>query len=147
MRAGLVSWDLERGDYAGAAVARQAFVAHLRVRAVWNADYDAAEVIFGELVANAVTHARTKAIAEVWFDEWAHLHVRDDGGACTQKPIAAAPQHVESGRGLYMVRALARALRIESTDDGWLVTVELPVRAKSAVALGSGSRVPVRRHG
>lgn len=129
----VVSWTLERGDYCGAAVARKEFIAHLRVRAASNADYEAAEVIFGELIANAVTHARSEAIARVWFNGWAHLCVRDDGGPSAHGTITAAQAHAESGRGLYMVKALARALRIEETAAGWTVSVELPVQANNSV--------------
>jgi len=125
------TWSLGRGAHNAAAVARTEFIAHLRLCAALNADYNAAELIFGELVANAVTHARERAIVRLWFDDWAHLSVRDDSGSFGQRPIAPAPAHVESGRGLYIVKALARELNIEGTDAGWIVTAQLPVQCKS----------------
>lgn len=125
------TWSLRRGAHSAATVARKEFIAHLRLCSALNADYDAADLIFGELVANALIHARNQAIVRLWFDEWAHLSVRDDGGAFVERPITPAPAHVEGGRGLYIVKALARELNIEGTGAGWIVTAKLPVQAKS----------------
>jgi len=128
--AGWAIWTLKCGAYSEAAVARKEFIAHLRQGAAANADYSAAELIFGELVANALTHARVRAVIRLWFNDWAHLSVHDDGGGFTERAITPAPANVESGRGLYIVKALARAMRIEGTGTGWIVTAELPVQAK-----------------
>ncbi|MBC5801108.1 MAG: ATP-binding protein [Candidatus Eremiobacteraeota bacterium] len=131
MAAGWATWTLKRGAFTEAAVARKEFVAHLRQGAATDADYSAAELIFGELVANALTHARVRAVVRLWFNDWAHLSVHDDGGSFAERVITPAALEAQSGRGLYIVKALARAMRIEGTGTGWVVTAELPVAAKS----------------
>ncbi len=80
-------------------------------------DVPAAELVFGELVGNAVRHA--PGIIEVeltWDDDTTPvLHVIDDGPGyvpCTDLP----DQHAESGRGLYIVAQLTREFTVTQRE-------------------------------
>jgi PAS domain S-box-containing protein len=92
------------------------------------------ELVFGELFSNVVRHApgpvdvRAAATAK-----GAEIVVIDRGDGC---PGAGGPadQFAESGRGLYLVRALADDVRIEPSARGTRITVAFyrPAEARSA---------------
>nr|MDQ6941246.1 ATP-binding protein [Candidatus Eremiobacteraeota bacterium] len=76
-------------------------------------DVPAAELVFGELVGNAVRHAPGVVEVELtWDDDTTPvLHVIDDGPGyvpCTDLP----DQNAESGRGLYIVAQLTREFTV-----------------------------------
>jgi len=72
-------------------------------------DVEAAELVLGELVGNAVRHAPGHVDVELTWDDPAApvLHVVDDGpGYAPQTRLP--PFESESGRGLYLVQTLTR---------------------------------------
>jgi PAS domain S-box-containing protein len=77
-----------------------------------NVDLPAAELVFGELVGNAVRHAPGFVDVELtWEDDTPVLHVIDDGPGYV--PRTDLPdQDAESGRGLYIVAALTREFTV-----------------------------------
>ncbi len=123
------TWGLRRGAHSAATVARKEFIAHLKL---CSALIRCSGADLRGTRSDALIHARNQAIVRLWFDEWAYLSVRDDGGASVERAITPAPAHVEGGRGLYIVQALARELNIEGTGAGWIVTAKLPVQAKAS---------------
>ena len=100
-------------------------------------DMDAAELIYGELVANTVRYARGDVEVRL---EHADSHapvliVRDHGpgiGGADARP--QAEPMAESGRGLAIVGQLARHVAVEPAEGGGtVVRATLPVTARGAV--------------
>ena len=81
-------------------------------------DIPAAELVFGELVGNAVRHAPGSIDVELTWDDAATpvLHVIDDGPGYTTKADLPSPD-AESGRGLYIVEQLSRAFTVTKLPD------------------------------
>jgi PAS domain S-box-containing protein len=79
----------------------------------------AGELVFGELIANAVRHAPggLRVIAETAGDGIARLTVEDSGYGFTPTDNDIDPLE-ESGRGLSLVRAVADDVKIEPTSRG-----------------------------
>lgn len=125
-------WAFESPDAQHAVAERGSFVLHLRERSHGPAsDLDAAQLIFGELVANVVRHAPGPIRIEVeWTaDRRARLMVRDSGPGFEAR--FSGPEHPldESGRGLFIVAALAESIAVDCDATGTTVTAILPVRA------------------
>jgi len=94
-------------------------------------DLDAAELVVGELIANAVIHgAPPFGICIDWHDDPPILCVVDRGPG--MRPLYPAPDpQSEGGRGLLLVRALAGDVVVDAADgerSGTRVVVALPVR-------------------
>jgi anti-sigma regulatory factor (Ser/Thr protein kinase) len=108
---------------------RREFMALLRAHGT--GDFDAAELVYGELVGNAVRHAPGRILVRLlWDDDGPTLLVHDEGESFRPK-TARLPDDplAESGRGLYIVNALALDFRIEDVvGDGNQVLARLPVR-------------------
>ena len=125
-------WSFVGDRIADAAGARTDIRGFLETQADANAsDLDSAELVVGELIANAVTHgAPPFGICIDWHDDPPILCVVDRGPG--MRPVYAAPEpHSECGRGLLLVRALAGDVVVDSSRDegsGTRVVVALPVR-------------------
>jgi anti-sigma regulatory factor (Ser/Thr protein kinase) len=95
-------------------------------------DLDAAELVVGELVANAVRHgAPPFGVCIDWHDDPPTLCVVDRGRG--MRPVYPAPDlDSESGRGLLLVRAMAGEVVVDSASerDGTRVVVALPVHRR-----------------
>jgi anti-sigma regulatory factor (Ser/Thr protein kinase) len=96
-----------------------------------HSDLDAAELVVGELVANAVRHgAPPFGICIDWHGDEPVLCVVDRGRG--MKPVYPAPgPQSERGRGLLLVRALAGDVLVDTAAEersGTRVVVVLPVR-------------------
>jgi anti-sigma regulatory factor (Ser/Thr protein kinase) len=96
-------------------------------------DLDAAELVVGELIANAVRHgAPPFGICIDWHDDPPMLCVVDRGPG--MRPVYPAPgPNSERGRGLLLVRALAGDVVVDSANedrDGTRVVVALPVHRR-----------------
>jgi anti-sigma regulatory factor (Ser/Thr protein kinase) len=129
-RSDAVSWDVDASDPSSAAAVRTQFVAFLSRFVAADADLFPAELILGELLANAVGHAPGPVHVELaWRGNEPVLTVRDNGRGF--QPRAQLPEDVfsESGRGLYLISAFARsvtsATRLEGGTD---VCVVLPFK-------------------
>jgi anti-sigma regulatory factor (Ser/Thr protein kinase) len=100
---------------------------------VASSDLDGAELVVGELVANAVLHgAPPFGVCVDWTDDPPVLCVVDRGAGMS--PVYPAPgPDSETGRGLLIVRALAGELTIDTTAapaTGTRVVVSLPVHRR-----------------
>lgn len=134
-----VSWKLNAdrsgfrfgiADAALASNARLIFRSYLAVHATGDSDVDAAEMIFGELVANVARHAPGRIdVRLVWIDNRAVLEIRDQGSGF-DFAVALPDGDAESTRGLYIVSVLGENLSHTVDADGNRVFVELPVKRR-----------------
>jgi anti-sigma regulatory factor (Ser/Thr protein kinase) len=119
-------WLIGAGDWLATTRARRDCVAFLRHAAAPATDIAAAELIFGELVGNAVRHARTRVIVEACAGDAPQLCVRNDGTARAFAPRSAR-EDAEHGRGLFIVSRIAPELRIDRDAGDIVITALLPV--------------------
>jgi len=86
-----------------------------------------AELIFGELLGNVVRHAPGPVEISLFRSrDGALLHVLDSGTAFELSEQLPADLLSERGRGLYIVRCLARSLKVEHVFNcGNHISVEL----------------------
>ena len=129
-RSDAVSWDVDASDPSSAAAVRTQFTSFLGRFLEADADLFPAELILGELLANAVEHAPGPVHVELaWRGDAPFLIVRDNGGGF--QPRARLPDDLfsESGRGLFLVSAFATSVtsttRLEGGTD---VCVVLPFK-------------------
>lgn len=122
-------WDFDSRDARSALLARREFVALLRREAAPTSDVDAAEIVFGELVGNAVRHApgRIRVVVH-WKGISLVLCVRDSGERFDVDRRLPNDPLCEGLRGLYLVQRLSRRLAVlPIPGDGKIVTAVLPV--------------------
>jgi serine phosphatase RsbU (regulator of sigma subunit)/anti-sigma regulatory factor (Ser/Thr protein kinase) len=128
-RSDAVSWDVDAADASSAAAVRTQFTAFLSRFVDAGADLFPAELILGELLANAVEHAPGPVHVELaWRGDEPFLTVRDNGRGF--QPRARLPEDVfsESGRGLFLVSAFATSVTsVTRLEGGTDVCVVLPL--------------------
>jgi PAS domain S-box-containing protein len=111
-------WSFAAEDARAAADARSHFAEFLRSRTSDEESVAQAEVVFGELLGNVVKHAPGPVEIQLFSDDrGAFLHVIDSG-----PPFDFAnrlPKDVlsERGRGLFIVRHIARAVTVEHVPN------------------------------
>jgi serine phosphatase RsbU (regulator of sigma subunit)/PAS domain-containing protein/anti-sigma regulatory factor (Ser/Thr protein kinase) len=110
-----------------------------RAATTWLADRgvptDDASLVLGELLANAVEHARTTVELTVGLTaEGVVVDVRDDGPGVTAVPAQRAPDDAEEGRGLHIVRALSKDVTVRGTSAGSVVRAVLDASRRLAAA-------------
>ena len=126
-----VVWEVE--DEARHVLAcRRAFRSRLLMLLDHKCDVDAAELIYGELVANTVRYANEGAVEaalEIHDGDAPVLVVRDRGPglrACPWTP--RRDPYAESGRGLGLVELLARDVQVDDArGGGTVIRATLPV--------------------
>lgn len=111
-RAWTMRWRFDPRDWRRAYDVRETVVEALQLHGR-DVDIPAAELVFGELIGNAVRHAPGPIDVELTIDDPGRpvLHVIDDGpgyATCTRLPATDA----ESGRGLYLVSTLTREFTV-----------------------------------
>ncbi len=119
--------------------ARRAFRERLVALTVPSSDVDAAELIYGELVANTVRHANEGAVEaalEMHDGDAPILVVRDHGPGLRVHPWAPhRDPYAESGRGLGLVELLASDVAVDTPDDGGtVIRATLPVKPREELA-------------
>jgi serine phosphatase RsbU (regulator of sigma subunit)/anti-sigma regulatory factor (Ser/Thr protein kinase) len=123
-------WAFDVGDSAAAYAIKRDFVTAVRSEYGDAADVNACEIIFSELVGNALRYAPGRLSLGLSVDPrgvW--LHVMDDGPGFDGLPSLPADLWSESGRGLFLVGALAKDLEIQRLPAyGTYVKVLLPTR-------------------
>ncbi len=129
---GTTEWSLVTEDAREATRARIAIRGFLALEAdAARSDLDAAELIVGELVANVIRHAPGAISINVsWKGHEAILVVKDRGPGVPA--VRRAPnENATSGRGLFLIQALARAVEIDAQPGrGSRVIVHLPVHRR-----------------
>jgi len=127
----LERWSFAAENAKAAQDARQEFRRYLKRLAASSDEIAQAEIIFGELVANVVRHAPGAIEIEVdWTGRFPDLHVIDRGTGF--KHMRALPELLsESGRGLFLVRRLARRFEVERIPGfGNHIVVQLPTERR-----------------
>ena len=123
-------WSFTAEDARLATGMREAFCAYLRSRGAVDAEFSAAELIFGELVGNVVRHAPGPIeIMVEWVDERAVLTVSDRGSGFVPKTDPQLPDVLsESGRGWFLLHAYGEGTSVRArAGGGSSVSVILPV--------------------
>ncbi len=114
-------WGFAKHDYDAARVHRKDFRALLQER-YGSSDFTPHELVFGELVANAIRHGDDPIEAVVIFnaDRTVELDVKNAGrcreGQCFRPDLSRISRPAPTatgGRGLEIVRALADTFEIE----------------------------------
>ena len=118
---------------------RRAFRDRLASLAEPPSDIDAAELIYGELVANTLRYANEGAVEaalEVHDGDATVLTVRDHGPGLRVQPWAPhRDPYAESGRGLGLVELLARDVDVGTAEDGGtVIRATLPVKPREYAA-------------
>ena len=122
-------WSFQCEDARRAENVREHFLNFLHTFAADRSDFSAAELIFGELIANVVRYAPGRvAIRVEWHNESPVLHVQDHGAGFEPKFTLPEDPLAETGRGLFLVQALGKQVNVASTQGrGTTVSVVLPV--------------------
>jgi anti-sigma regulatory factor (Ser/Thr protein kinase) len=118
---------------------RREFRDRLAALAEHPSDIDAAELIYGELVANTVryaNHGAVEAALEVHDGDATVLTVRDHGPGLNVQPWAPhRDPYAESGRGLGLVELLAREVDVGPAEGGGtVIRATLPVTPRDWAA-------------
>ncbi len=132
LRTGLASWALDARIEKSARRVKRALLWHLGEIAGNLADLSQSEIIISELLGNVARH--TPGPAEVtleWKEGRAILRVYDRGPRfAPSAPTADAIDVLsESGRGIFLLRAMSREFSVEWLGSGNCVSVVLPIFA------------------
>ncbi|GAC1414825.1 MAG: hypothetical protein NVSMB5_03200 [Candidatus Velthaea sp.] len=134
-----MEWSFDAADIQSAARTRSSFRTLLREAASDESDLHAADVIYGELVGNAVRHAGGQIdISLVWLEHGAALRVRDHGTGFRHTGIRIPDDDSESGRGLFLASKLTNDFVhvARCATGGAELTVVLPVWQRMETAQG-----------
>jgi anti-sigma regulatory factor (Ser/Thr protein kinase) len=128
---GDVRWRFEADNPRAAYAVKRKFLEALLALDGDNApDPDSSELIFGELIGNAVRHAPGTLSLVLSSDaEGATLHVIDQGPGFEHRSVLPDDVWSECGRGLFLITAMARSVRVERLPGyGSYIAVALPLR-------------------
>jgi anti-sigma regulatory factor (Ser/Thr protein kinase) len=123
-------WEFASGHDIEAGRLRRQIMAAVRRYATPLSDFGGAELICGELLANAVRHSPGHVtIALDWLSESPTVSVADEGQVFPIVRPLPDPL-AETGRGLFIISSLARRIQLDALPtDGTKISVELPVYA------------------
>jgi anti-sigma regulatory factor (Ser/Thr protein kinase) len=112
-------WSLHTADERSVIASRRTFAGALREHGATSDDIAVAEIVFGELVSNAVRYApgHVEIIVD-WTGPDPVLHVLDRGKGFRHVSIVPPDLFSESGRGLFIVSALTHDFRISQRPGG-----------------------------
>jgi len=135
-----MEWTFDSADVVAASAVRTSFRSLLREVATDDSDIFAADVVYGELVGNAIRHAGGRVdISLVWLEQGAALRVRDYGDGFLQPKLRPAEPDAEAGRGLYLASHFADMVHVARVPTGGAeLTVVLPVWRSETVVVGRG---------
>ncbi len=121
------TWSLNAHDSEAAGRAKRALLWHIGELAQEHCDLPAVELIFGELIGNVARH--TRGMADITLEisgSAATLHVKDFGEPFSADGVSAPDDLLEGGRGLFLIRSLARKLTVSRHENGNCVSAVLP---------------------
>lgn len=106
---------------------RREMVRYLEDRVIERETLPEAEIVIGELISNAFRHSPGPICAELlWPDGVRPAVVVHDAGPCFEVPARRRNVAAESGRGLFIVRALAHRFSVRPVKPrGCMVTATL----------------------
>jgi anti-sigma regulatory factor (Ser/Thr protein kinase) len=106
-------WTIDTGSRSQSAQARSGMVEFLSVNGARPDQIADAEVIFSELLGNAVRYAPgTVEVRVDWNRGYPVLHVIDEGPGFTYLPRLPRDAYAEAGRGLFLVSALTEDFHV-----------------------------------
>ena len=118
---------------------RREVVAYLRKHGSPGDDYEATELILGELLSNVARYTPGHVCIEAgWHEHHAQLTVHDAGRGFDWTPVLPVNIESEGGRGSYIVAALALAVDVYSDNKGSRITVMVPIAGSRPVPAGDG---------
>jgi serine phosphatase RsbU (regulator of sigma subunit)/anti-sigma regulatory factor (Ser/Thr protein kinase)/CHASE3 domain sensor protein len=122
------TWKVNARERGAAYRVRRAVLWDLAARAMPGSDLAAVELILGELLSNVAQHTPGDAEITMEFrDGRAVLRVRDEGKPFATNGEPSPDPMSPSGRGLHLIRSLARSIELENNGSGNTVAVVLPV--------------------
>jgi serine phosphatase RsbU (regulator of sigma subunit)/anti-sigma regulatory factor (Ser/Thr protein kinase) len=131
-----VDWHVDTSERGSVRAVQAELGEVLRELGASESAVDDAELILTELIGNVVRHAPGKA--QISLSSTAghvRLAVEDAGTGFEYRPSAPVGEQAESGRGLFIVSALAEDVQVsEGSAGGARVEVQLPFAADAAVA-------------
>ena len=145
---GDVRWRFDADNPRSAYAGKASFMSALRAlggSAIL--DLEACELVFAELIGNSVRHAPGPLSLTLSHDGAATtLHVIDQGPGFDYRSSLPEDVWSESGRGLFMISALARSVRVERLPGyGAYVAVELPAARRGETARHGRGAAPRRK--
>jgi len=129
-------WTFDTADAATAQGARSVFAAALAEAGMLDDDVFTAELIFGELLSNAVRYApgRVDVVLDWTQGSTAILHFMDRGPGFIVVPRLPTDLLSERGRGLFLVWSMSEDFNVTKRSDGGAhVRVVLSPRRKRAL--------------
>ncbi len=126
------NWNFQTSDAKKALAERHRYAQFLRATCACDSDYDAAMMVFYELVGNVVRHAPGPVRISVQSPDpgIVTLEVADTGRPFPFAP-SLPPIGDECGRGLYIVSELCCDVSVSRSEHGNVIRVRLPVKPKS----------------
>lgn len=120
-------WSAQMQGNDSATAIRREMIHYLELRVAEPESLPDAEIVIGELISNAFRHSPGPICADlVWPDGTRPAVVVHDTGTCFNEKTARPESSSESGRGLFIVRALAHRLSVrEVKPRGCMVTAVL----------------------
>lgn len=130
-------WSFDVSDYEAATDLRHRVMNVLRADQRLSGDYAAVELILGELLGNVARHTPGSIVVDFRvLAGRAFISVSDEGPGIGDVSRALPVDALsESGRGMFLIAALARDLDVRCSRAGTTVRVELPLDAASALDL------------
>jgi serine phosphatase RsbU (regulator of sigma subunit)/anti-sigma regulatory factor (Ser/Thr protein kinase) len=125
-----MQWTTDARSERSARRVKRALLWQLGEMTEGSADLAAAELVINELLANVARHTPGPAeVALEWHNERATIFVSDRGRAFMPPDgTAKIDLFAESGRGLFLVSAVATDLHVERMASGNRVSAVLPLR-------------------
>lgn len=125
-------WRFDVGDPAAAYAIKRDFLAAVAEVVDRESDLEAAELIFGELIGNALRYAPGPLSLALSADtNGVHLHLIDEGPGFSCDPHLPDDLWSESGRGLFLISVLSRGVEITRLPGrGSYIRVALPVTVR-----------------
>lgn len=123
-------WRFHSSDARTARASRKELVAFLAPLTESSDDLFTAEFVLGEMLANTVEHA--PGLVEItidWSDDFPRLTAVDSGPGMRLPRVVGTPDDLsESGRGLFLINALACDVTIDSSPEtGTRLCATLPL--------------------
>jgi PAS domain S-box-containing protein len=122
-------WSFDANDGGAAQAAREDFVRRLEAAGIALETCEASEIVFGEIVGNVARYTPGLVDMRLSFSgTTATLAALDRGPGFSWSPAPPADAFAESGRGLFLIETLSRAVRVEYlTGFGTYIEVTLDV--------------------
>jgi len=122
-------WKFESEDFARAHEARGEFRALLRERGLREEDVATCELVFGELVTNALKYGKEPVAVNARLNgPTVELEIEDSGKCFSLHPSREVSVDSVGGRGLFISSVLSWSLNVDKETDRCRVTATIPIK-------------------